>query len=121
MASRITSNSDSFEESLPAFGKASFLACKSDQYGWFTNGRLVLPFIIDRRLIFKRLQIHGIQVAMYSDAGVQVAWQEIMDLIQPQGANVLIDKIYPFEDVPTAFEHLKKGPMGKVLIGPMNQ
>lgn len=73
------------------------------------------------RLIFKRLQIHGIQVAMYSDAGVQEAWQEICDLIQPQGAKVLIDKIYPFEEVPAAFAHLKNGPMGKVLIVPMNQ
>lgn len=73
------------------------------------------------RLIFKRLQIHGIQVAMYSDAGVQKAWQEIIDLIRPYHAKVQIDQIYPFEDVPRAFEHLKKGPMGKVLVGPMDQ
>ncbi len=73
------------------------------------------------RLIFKRLQIHGIQVAMYSDAGVHQAWQEIIGLIQPHGTKVLIDKIFPFEDVPAAFAHLKAGPMGKVLVGPMNQ
>jgi NADPH:quinone reductase len=72
-------------------------------------------------LIFKRLQVHGIQVAMYSDGGVQDAWHEICDLIQPTRARVVIDKIFPFKSVPTAFAHLKKGPMGKVLIGPINQ
>lgn len=70
-------------------------------------------------LIFKRLELHGIQLSMYSDAGVQQAWQEICDLIAPPRSKVPIDRIYPFEAVPAAFAHLKKGPMGKVVVGPM--
>lgn len=73
------------------------------------------------KLIFKRLQVHGIQVAMYSDAGVQQAWQQIYDLIRPSKAMVAIDKVFPFDRVHTAFDHLKKGPMGKVLVGPVDR
>ncbi len=72
-------------------------------------------------LIFKRIQIHGIQVAMYSDEGVHKAWREICDLIKPAKEKILIDKIFPFDCLPAAFDHLKQGPMGKVLIGPMDR
>jgi NADPH2:quinone reductase len=71
------------------------------------------------KLIFKRLQVHGIQVAMYTDSGVQEAWENIYDVIKPMQAKVLIDKIFPFDLVQEAFEHMRQGPLGKVLIGPM--
>ena len=73
------------------------------------------------RLIFKRLQIHGIQVAMYSDTGVQQAWTDICKVIQPLQAKVSIDKVFPFDRVQEAFEHMRHGPMGKVLVGPMER
>lgn len=72
-------------------------------------------------LIFKRLQLHGIQVGMYSDSGVQRAWREICDRIEPKRSKVRIDRIFPFEQVPEAFEHLRKGPMGKVVVGPIQR
>lgn len=73
------------------------------------------------RLIFKRLQVHGIQVAMYSDSGVQKAWNDIVRTIAPARAKIPIDSIFPFEQVPEAFHRLRRGPFGKVLIGPMSK
>ncbi len=70
-------------------------------------------------IIFKRLQIHGIQVAMYSDAGVRKAWDDLCKVIGPTKGKIAIDKIFTFEEVQEAFEHMRHGPMGKVLVGPM--
>ncbi len=67
-------------------------------------------------LIFNRLQLHGIQVAMYSDTGVQMAWEEIVRLIGPLHAKVPIEAVFPFSGVKEAFERLRQGPFGKVLI-----
>ena len=72
------------------------------------------------RLIFKRLQIHGIQVAMYSDSGLQSAWSDVIQTIEPIQAKIPIDSIFSFEQVPQAFDRLRQGPFGKVLIGPMS-
>jgi NADPH2:quinone reductase len=71
------------------------------------------------RLIFKRLQLIGIHVARYSDAGVQKAWADIVRLLAPLGRRMPIDRVFPFDEVPAAFEHLRRGPMGKVVIGPV--
>ncbi len=70
-------------------------------------------------IIFKRLQIHGIQVALYSDAGVQKAWSDLNKVIKPLNSKVAIDRIFPFDQVQEAFEHMRHGPLGKVLVGPM--
>ena len=40
---------------LPVFAKESFLESKSENYGWFKDKDMILPFIIDKRLIFSRL------------------------------------------------------------------
>lgn len=72
------------------------------------------------RLIFKRLQIQGIQVAMFSDSGVQKAWSDIVHILEPIQGKIPIDSIFPFEQVPQAFDRLRRGPFGKVLIGPMD-
>ena len=73
------------------------------------------------RLIFKRLQIHGIQVAMFSDSGVQKAWSNVVHTIEPLQAKIPIDSIFPFDQVPEAFDRLRHGPFGKVLIGPVSK
>lgn len=61
----------------------------------------------------------AIQVAMYSDSGVQQAWTDICKVIKPMQAKVTIDKVFPFDRVQEAFEHMRHGPMGKVFVGPM--
>ena len=71
------------------------------------------------KIIFKRLQLLGIHVARYTDAGVQRAWEDVCRLLEPSGARLPIDAVLPFERVPEAFERLRRGPMGKVVIGPI--
>jgi len=73
------------------------------------------------RLIFNRLQLHGIQVARYSDTAVGKAWADIIRLLEPIRGKIPIDSVFPFGQVPQAFERLRRGPFGKVLIGPMVQ
>jgi NADPH:quinone reductase-like Zn-dependent oxidoreductase len=71
------------------------------------------------QLIFKRLALHGVQVALYSDEGVQRAWTEVCRAVAPTGRRVPIDRVFAFEDVPAAFEHLRRGAFGKVVVGPI--
>ena len=42
-------------KALPVFAKESFLKSKSNNYGWFKDNNMILPFIVDKKLIFKRL------------------------------------------------------------------
>ena len=72
-------------------------------------------------LIYKRLQVHGIHVGMYSPQEAQRAWGEMCRVLAPTRAKIPIDKIFPFDKVHEGFEHLRCGPMGKVVIGPIDQ
>ncbi len=40
---------------LPIFATENYLKSKSNLYGWFVNNDFVLPFIIEKKMIFKRL------------------------------------------------------------------
>ena len=40
---------------LPIFTTENYLKSKSDEYGWFVTDDFILPFTIDKKLIFKRL------------------------------------------------------------------
>ena len=40
---------------LPILASEAYLSSKSDDYGWFVSDKFVLPFIIDKKLIFKRM------------------------------------------------------------------
>jgi lipid II:glycine glycyltransferase (peptidoglycan interpeptide bridge formation enzyme) len=42
-------------EPLPVLGSESYLSAKSNKYGWFVSEKFILPFFIDKRLIFKRM------------------------------------------------------------------
>jgi NADPH2:quinone reductase len=67
-------------------------------------------------LFFRRLRIGGIAVGSYTNAESRAAWSAIIALLQRADARPLIDRIFPFDQLPSAFAHLAKGPMGKVLI-----
>tara|TARA_B100000315_G_scaffold257042_1_gene304579 strand:- start:180 stop:1166 length:987 start_codon:yes stop_codon:yes gene_type:complete len=70
-------------------------------------------------IIFKRLQIQGLQVSLYEAADSQRALKELLDVLEPSKGKILIDKIFPFGQVQEAFEHMRHGPMGKVIVGPI--
>jgi len=76
--------------------------------------------IIIGTFMFKRIHIIGIAVGDYTPAEAQSAWNKIVETLKKTKQRPLVDRIFPIEQVQEAFEHLSKGPMGKVVIGPMN-
>jgi len=48
-------NYGELEKRLPVFGTEAFLRSRSSDYGWLGNDEYVVPYIVDRKLIFKRL------------------------------------------------------------------
>jgi NADPH2:quinone reductase len=81
-------------------------------------GRLagLVPNFNTASLFFRRLRMGGVAVSGYSNAESRAAWQQILQLLSRAGARPLIDKIFPFDQLPQAFDRLARGPMGKVLL-----
>jgi NADPH2:quinone reductase len=52
----------------------------------------------------------------YTAAETRGAWKEVLCQLARSGARPLIDREFPFEQLPEAFERLSQGPMGKVLL-----
>lgn len=67
-------------------------------------------------LFFRRNRIGGVAVGDYTPEQAQTSWKEIVRRLDAAGQKPVIDKIYPFEEVKSAFARLSQGPMGKVLI-----
>jgi NADPH:quinone reductase len=72
-------------------------------------------------IIFKRLQINGMQVSLYEAAESQAAMNALLKVLEPGKVKILIDKVFPFDQVLEAFEHMRGGPMGKVIVGPIGE
>lgn len=81
-------------------------------------GRLAgpVPQFNTASLFFRRARIGGVAVGSYTARESQAAWKEIVALLQKSGARPLIYHVFDFEQLPAAFEQLKNGPMGKVLL-----
>ena len=81
-------------------------------------GRLAgeVPQFNTATLFFRRIRIGGVAVGAYTNAESHRAWQASLDLLNKTGARPLIDRVFPFEQLPAAFERLARGPMGKVLL-----
>ena len=73
------------------------------------------------QILFKRLQIHGIQVSMYSEAESQSAFEALCQLLEPSQIKPLVDKIFPFAEVQKAFAYMRDTAMGKVVVGPIGE
>jgi len=93
-------------DTLGDFGKVSLV------------GRLAgpVPNFNTAGLFFRRIRLGGVAVGAYSNAESRSAWQEIVRLLARSDARPLVDSVWPFEQLPQAFERLAQGPMGKVLI-----
>lgn len=81
-------------------------------------GRLAgeVPQFNTASLFFRRLRIGGVAVGAYTNEESRHAWDASVELLNKTGARPLVDEIFPFEELPAAFEKLAKGPLGKVLI-----
>ena len=67
-------------------------------------------------LFFRRNRIGGVAVSDYTPKAAQEAWKQIVERLHAMGKRPVVDKIFPFEDVKSAFARLAQGPMGKVLV-----
>lgn len=67
-------------------------------------------------MFFRRLRIGGVAVGTYTREEAHAAWKQLVSLMDRNGQKPLVDSIHSFDMLPGAFERLKKGPMGKVLL-----
>ncbi len=81
-------------------------------------GRLAgpVPNFNTSSLLFRRLRIGGVAVGSYTNAESRAAWRSITSILQRTKAKPIIDRVFPFDQLPAAFARLAEGPMGKVLI-----
>jgi NADPH2:quinone reductase len=81
-------------------------------------GRLAgpVPSFNTATLFFRRIRLGGMAVNSCTNFESRTAWQEILKLLARTGARPQVDKVFPFDQLPQAFERLAQGPMGKVLL-----
>lgn len=70
--------------------------------------------------IFKRIRIIGIAMGAQTPPESQEAWSHIVAMLSQSGRRPPVDRVFPFGQVQEAFARLAQGPLGKVLVGPMN-
>ena len=81
-------------------------------------GRLAgpVPTFNTATLLFRRIRMGGVAVGAWTNAESRAAWREVLSLLTRAGARPQVDKVFPFEQLPQAFERLAQGPLGKVLL-----
>jgi NADPH2:quinone reductase len=81
-------------------------------------GRLAgpVPQFNTSSLLFRRLRIGGVEVGSYTNAESRATWRAIVAALARTGSKPLVDRVFQFDELPSAFARLKEGPMGKVLI-----
>ena len=81
-------------------------------------GRLAgpVPNFNTATLFFRRIRLGGVAVSAWTNAESRAAWQEVLSLLARTGARPQVDQVFPFDQLPQAFERLAQGPMGKVLL-----
>ena len=67
-------------------------------------------------LFFRRNRIGGVAVGDYTPESAQLAWAQIVALLQRDARRPVVDRVFDFADVKPAFARLAEGPMGKVLV-----
>jgi NADPH2:quinone reductase len=81
-------------------------------------GRLAgpVPEFNTASLFFRRLKIGGVAVGAYTNPESRAAWTETVKLLAVKNQKPVVDRVFPFEQLPQAFDRLESGPMGKVLL-----
>jgi NADPH2:quinone reductase len=81
-------------------------------------GRLAgpVPSFNTAALFFRRIRMGGVAVGAYTNSESRAAWRQVLELLARTGARPLVDSVFPFDQLPKAFERLAQGPMGKVIV-----
>lgn len=72
--------------------------------------------IVIGKLLFKRARIEGVQVGSLTAAEAQEAWIQIVKRLNSINARPVVDRVFPMDKVPDAFQHLRSGVFGKVVV-----
>ena len=67
-------------------------------------------------LFSRRVRIGAMALGYYTPEETHAAWQEVLLQLARSGARPLVDRVFPFDQLPQALQHLAEGPMGKVLL-----
>lgn len=83
-------------------------------------GRLAgpVPQFNTASLFFRRITIRGVFVGDYTPPEARAAWTETLKLMQKTRARPVVDSVFAFEKLIDAFERLRQGPIGKVILNP---
>jgi NADPH:quinone reductase len=67
-------------------------------------------------LFFRRIRLGGVTVGAYTPDEARTAWHNAVTLLNKTGSKPVVDQIFPFDDLPMAFERLASEHFGKVLL-----
>jgi NADPH:quinone reductase len=81
-------------------------------------GRLAgpVPSFNTASLFFRRIHMRGVFVGAYKPHEAQTVWRQVLATLSKTQARPLVDSVFPFDKALDAFERLRQGPLGKVLI-----
>jgi len=81
-------------------------------------GRLAgpVPSFNTATLFFRRIRLGGVAVGAWTNAEARAAWQQVLALLARAATRPQVDRVFPFDQLPQAFDRLAQGPMGKVLL-----
>jgi NADPH:quinone reductase-like Zn-dependent oxidoreductase len=75
-----------------------------------------VPDFYTGTLFSRRLRIGAMAVGYYTPEENHAAWRDLLQLLARSGARPVVDRVFPVEQLPHAFERLSVGPMGKVVL-----
>lgn len=99
---------DNISQSAAALASGGRIA----QIGFMKGSEIVLSAV---PMMLKRAIIQGISV------GHRRAFEVMNCAIDEHAITPVIDKVYAFEDVRAAFDHLERGPFGKIVVRGKNE
>ncbi len=100
---------EEFNEVLNTLGMDGKISCVGRVAG-------PVPSFNTANLFFRRIHIRGVAVYTYSATEARAVWGQIVQALSRTGAKPLVDSVFPFEELPGAFDRIRQGPMGKVVL-----
>ncbi|PLY07637.1 MAG: hypothetical protein C0625_05525 [Arcobacter sp.] len=90
---KLVQNEINLEIELPFFANKQYLESKSNTYGWFVSDNLILPFIVFKELMFKRL-VFTTEVIQIKNSSIQEEKYFLNEVINFIKINNLCDFIH---------------------------
>lgn len=75
-----------------------------------------VPNFYTGTLFSRRLRIGAMALGYYTPPQNHAAWNKVLKILARNGSRPLVDQVFPFDQLPQAFQRLSDGPMGKVVV-----